>query len=92
MLTMTENAETIVAGVVARNSTAPTAGLRIASAPDGQFALSIAEAPAADDVVVETGEARIYLPDTVAETLDENVLDATMGEDGGVRFTIGVQG
>jgi hypothetical protein len=41
--------------------------------------------------VVEDHGARVFLTTTVADTLDDKVLDAQVGEDGSVRFAIGAQ-
>jgi hypothetical protein len=90
MLTLTETASTVVSNIVSQTGTAATGGLRI-DEQDNQFAVSVAEAPAPEEVVVEDGAARVFLGSAVAETLDDKVLDAQVDEDGSVRFAIGTQ-
>lgn len=90
MLTLTETATTVVSNIVSQTGTAETGGLRI-DEQDSQFAISVADAPTPDEVVVEDGPARVFLASTVAETLNDKVLDAQVGEDGSVRFAISVQ-
>jgi iron-sulfur cluster assembly protein len=91
VLTLTPTASTVVSDIVSQTGTANTGGLRI-DEQDNQFAVTVAEAPTPDEVVVEDGAARVFLPSTVAESLDDKVLDAQVGEDGSVRFALGVQG
>ena len=52
MLTLTENAGTVVSDLVARGSETDTAGLRIQQG-ENRFDIAIAEAPAPSEVVVE---------------------------------------
>jgi len=88
MLTITETAGTVVSNIVTQAGSPETGGLRIGDQGD-QFAVSIADAPAAEEIVVEDHGARIFLTTAVADTLDDKVLDAQVGEDGSVRFAIG---
>jgi len=72
-------------------------GLRITpQAPDNgadaAFALSLSQGPAAADEVIETAETRVYLEPTVAQQLDDKVLDARIDEQGEVAFLISRQG
>ena len=90
MLTLTERAGTAVSNIVAQTGTAATGGLRIGDQGD-QFAVSVAEGPTVEDVVVEDHGARVFLASTVAQTLDDKVLDAQIGDDGSVRFAIAEQ-
>ena len=90
MLTLTETATTVVSNIVSQTGAAETGGLRI-DEQDNQFAVTVADAPTADEVVVEEGAARVFLASGVAQSLDDKVLDAQVGEDGSVRFAIGVQ-
>ena len=57
------------------------AGLRVSLAKPGngtepEFALCVAEAPAADDDVVEVDEARVFLEPAASGYFDDKVLDA----------------
>ncbi len=87
MLTLTETATTVVSNLVAQSGTATTGGLRIDQQGD-QYAVTVAEAPSLDEFIVEDHGARVFLATTVAETFDDKVLDATVGDDGSVTFAI----
>jgi len=50
------------------------------------FALSLAAAADADDAVVKTGGARVYLPPTVARELADQTLDARVTGESQVEF------
>jgi iron-sulfur cluster assembly protein len=67
------------------------AGLRVyisGGAPDIQaLQVEIAEAPNADDQVVEAGGAHVFLEPRAADTLDDKVLDAVHDERG-VHFAV----
>lgn len=92
MLTLTENAATAVKGIMAQNAGADEAGLRIAGADDPRagFALTVAT-PQATDEVVETSGARVFLDPTASAALTDRVLDATVDDQGGVRFELAEQ-
>ena len=90
MLTLTENASTIVK-TLTDQSPDETAGLRISSSnPDSTaFAAAVTPEPEASDQVVESGGARIFLETQAAQVLDDKVLDAPGDEQGGGSFPIG---
>lgn len=90
MLTITDNAGVLVNDLVSRAVPTDTGGIRIA-AREGEFAVSVDQAPTATDVVAENGGARVFMDGTVAEVLDDKVLDARVGDDGGVQFLIAAQ-
>ena len=90
MLTLTENAGTVVSGLVARATDTDTAGLRIQPGPD-RFDLAIAEAPTPDEIVVEKGDARVFMEQQIAEVLDAMVLDAQIDGNGGISFGLAPQ-
>lgn len=91
MLTLTENASTILKDIA--GSRPDVAGIRIASegAPEAGFSLSVAEAPESGDQVVEQDGATVYLDDTAATQLDDKVLDAGVDEGGQVQFALGLK-
>jgi iron-sulfur cluster assembly protein len=67
------------------------AGLRV-SMSDGDpetdaLRIEIADAPGADDQVVEAGGAHVFLEPRAADTLDDKVLDAVQDERG-VHFAV----
>lgn len=93
MLTLTENAASVVKEIVDRAPGVDTGGLRIdqGSSEQGGFAANVVQAPEAGDTVVETAGARVFLEETVAEALDDKVLDARTDDTGAVMFAIGDQ-
>ena len=93
MLTLTENASTVVKSIVEQTAQAADAGLRISQDSADSTALNVApsDAPQPGDQVVEDGGARVFLEETAAQTLDDKVLDAQVDGSGGVEFMIGLQ-
>ena len=93
MLTLTENASTVVKTLVDQTGSAEDGGLRISQdAPDSPALHVITtEAPQPGDQVLEEDGARVFLEETAAVTLDDKVLDATVDEGGGVQFSIAPQ-
>ncbi|MBD8869565.1 Fe-S cluster assembly protein HesB [Nocardioides donggukensis] len=92
MLTLTENASTIVRDINAQQGQ-PDAGLRITSdaGDEPAFAVSTAEQAEPGDEVVEQDGATIYLDGNASEQLGDKVLDATLDPSGNVQFALGVQ-
>ena len=85
MLTLTENACTIVKQITEAPDAPEGAGLRISGEPDG-FSLSAAPQPEPGDQVVEQDGATVYLDAAAAEQLDALVLDAGVDETGNLQF------
>lgn len=92
MLTLTENAATAVKNITAQIP-ADTGGIRIADtgSPETGFSLSLAEAPQAEDAVVEADGARIFVDPAAALALDDRVLDAQVDGEGAISFALGVR-
>jgi Fe-S cluster assembly iron-binding protein IscA len=90
MLTLTENASTIVKTLTDQAPDAD-AGLRISTsnAQNTAFAAAIATEPEPADQVVESGGARLFLQPDAAEALDDKLLDAQVDEQGSVSFAVG---
>ncbi|MFF2050410.1 Fe-S cluster assembly protein HesB [Leifsonia sp. NPDC058194] len=90
MLTLTENASTIVK-TLTDQSPADDAGLRISSSnPEHTaFAAAVSETPDPADQIVDAGGARLFLEEGAAAALDDKVLDAQVDEQGAVSFAIG---
>ena len=89
MLTLTENASTVVKTLVEQQDPA-VGGLRISQdAPDSPalHVIPTAEPQPGDQVLEESG-AKVFLEETAATTLDDKVLDAQVDDRGGVQFTI----
>lgn len=93
MLTLTENASTIVRDISTQPGLPETAGLRITSeeGPEPTFAVSAAEQALPGDQVVEQDGATVYLDETAAQVLDDKVLDAAVDPSGKVQFALGIQ-
>lgn len=93
MLTLTENASTVVKTIVAQTSQTQEAGLRISQDAEDSAALHVmpTDAPQPGDQVLEDAGARVFLEENAAVTLDDKVLDAQVDESGGVQFSIGLQ-
>lgn len=93
MLTLTENASTVVKTLVDQTGSADEGGLRISQdAPDSPALHVIpSESPQPGDQVLEEDGARVFLEETAAETLDDKILDAQVDDRGGVQFTIAPQ-
>ncbi|MCX7520658.1 Fe-S cluster assembly protein HesB [Microbacterium sp. STN6] len=92
MLTLTENASSIVKAIAAQTPGADEGGLRISSAAEDNtdFAVAVTPAPEPQDQVVESDGAKVFLEENAAVALDDKVLDAQVDEKGAVRFAIGV--
>ncbi|GHJ61218.1 iron-sulfur cluster biosynthesis protein [Nocardioides sp. OK12] len=93
MLTLTENATTIVKEIASQDGLPDTAGLRITSESetDPSFAVTAADAGQPGDQVVEQSGATIYLDESAAVMLDDKVLDAAVDPTGKVEFALGLQ-
>jgi Fe-S cluster assembly iron-binding protein IscA len=95
MLTLTENASTIVRDITAQiqPTEAADAGLRITTdaTPEPAFAISATEGPQPGDAKVEQDGATVYLDGQSAEQLDDKVLDASLDPAGNVQFALGEQ-
>jgi Fe-S cluster assembly iron-binding protein IscA len=94
MLTLTENASTIVKDITTQPGLAETAGLRITSEESAEptFAVSAAEAAEPGDQTVEQDGATVYLDEGAALMLDDKILDAAVDPEGKVEFALGLQG
>jgi len=94
MLTLTENASTVVKSIVEQTGDSDNGGLRISQDAADSTALHVmpSSSPEPGDKVVEDGGARLFLEEIAATTLDDKVLDARVDESGGVEFMVGMQG
>ena len=92
MLTLTENASTIVKDITAQQGASETAGLRITSEDPAQgLMVSAALEPLPGDKTVEADGARVYLDAPASEVLDDQILDAAVDEAGRVQFALAPQ-
>jgi Fe-S cluster assembly iron-binding protein IscA len=91
MLTLTPMATAAVRKLVADTEIDEDGGLRIApgegSADGPDLSLSLVSAPETTDRMIETDGAYVFLEPTVAELLDNKMLDATV-DSGTVRFAL----
>lgn len=92
MLTLTEKAQTVITGIVDGAQAPQTGGIRISQSPEGDgLHVAVANQPEAEDQVVESAGAKVFLDPQAAIALDDKVLDASAAEDGRVDFAIGQQ-
>ncbi len=93
MLTLTENAQTIITGIVDGAQVPQTGGIRIAQDAQGEgLSVTVAELPEVQDQVVEAAGAKVFLDESAAVALDDKVLDASATADGRVDFAINPAG
>ncbi|MGA8256197.1 MAG: Fe-S cluster assembly protein HesB [Nocardioides sp.] len=93
MLTLTENASTIVRDITTQPGLPESAGLRITTDGDqSAFAIAAAEQPEPDDKVVEQAGATLYLDEQASMLLDDKILDAAVDDEGRVEFALALQG
>lgn len=92
MLTLTENASTIVRDINAQQPQ-PESGLRITSDAGDQpaFAVTTCDQPEPGDQVVQQDGATVYLDESASQQLDDKVLDASLDPNGNVQFALGLQ-
>jgi len=87
MLTLTQNAVSIIRDLTEQQAVPEGGGLRIATDPDaGALTLTLAEQPLEGDQVVDDSGARLFLDAAASQLLDDKALDAAVDETGGVRF------
>ncbi|WP_411721727.1 Fe-S cluster assembly protein HesB [Mycetocola sp.] len=93
MLTLTENASTIVRTITTQTAGSEESGLRISSAApeSADLSVAVAESPEPLDEVVEVAGARVFLEENAAAVLNDKILDAQVDEKGAVRFAVGDQ-
>jgi Fe-S cluster assembly iron-binding protein IscA len=92
MLTLTENASTIVRNITQQPEAPESAGLRITSDDATEtFAVTASPTPQPGDQIVEQDGATVYLDQRAAELLDDKILDAAVDPEGRVEFALGPQ-
>ena len=93
MLTLTDQASTVVKDLAERATGSDEAGLRISTLPDNpkDYEVKVAVFPEPDDIVVVNDGAQVFLESRAAAALTNRVLDATVEPDGAVRFQLGEQ-
>ena len=92
MLTLTENASTIVKSITAAQPGPETAGLRISTEDPAQgLTVSTTPEPQPGDQTVNVDGAVVYLDAPASQALDNQVLDAAVDEEGNVQFGLAPQ-
>ncbi len=92
MLTLTENASTLIKTLADQTAVAENAGLRISAGQDSaQLSVDLTPAPEPNDRIVESDGARVFLEENAALALDDKVLDAHLDDAGAVRFQLDAQ-
>jgi len=94
VLTLTENASTVVKTITDQTTQSDDAGLRISQdgTDTGALAVTPADAPQPGDRVLEDEGARVFLDEPASDTLDDKVLDAVIDDGRAVQFSIAPQG
>jgi len=90
MLTITNKAALVVKDLADRTTGSPEGGLRIATseADKSNFEVAMSLTPEENDQVVESDGAHVFLEKYAAEALAEKQLDATVDDEGSVRFSL----
>ena len=84
MLTLTDQAQSVVRTMTQDPQAPKGAGLRIAPGDEGIELMLVAE-PAPGDALIDDGGARVFVEPEAAQMLDDQTLDATL-ENGEVNF------
>jgi Fe-S cluster assembly iron-binding protein IscA len=93
MLDLTDSATSVIRSIAERPESPDDAGLRVTAGGEntGRLAVAAAAGPQEGDQVVEKEGARVFLDPQAAVILDDKVLDAQVGDEGGVEFLISGQ-
>jgi iron-sulfur cluster assembly protein len=92
MLTLTDQATTVVKTIADQTPDLEGVGLRISAQDTGSQSLdlSVVANPEPADQVIDSEGALVFLEPNAAVLLDDKVLDARIEENGAVSFAIGV--
>jgi iron-sulfur cluster assembly protein len=94
MLALTEQAATVIKGIVDDSQIGPDGGLRISGTVEGNgeasLEFSVAESPIEGDDVVEDGGATVYLDEIASAVLTDKTLDVSSHDDH-YHFSLGEQ-
>jgi iron-sulfur cluster assembly protein len=90
MLTISDNAATVVKDLAGRATGTTAGGLRISASEEdtSNFDVTMIPAPESDDLVVENDGAHVFLEKVAAEALADKQLDAIIDDEGAVRFSV----
>jgi iron-sulfur cluster assembly protein len=91
MLTITPQASEVIRGILSGDETPDDAVVRISPEPEQGLKIEIADAPEADDQVIDADGVEVCVEQSAAEILDDKQLDAgTVGDN--VAFNISPKG
>ena len=91
MLTITPQASEVIRGILSADETPEDAVVRISPEPEQGLRIEVAEAPEADDQIIEAHGVEVCVEQSAAEILDDKQLDAgAVGEN--VAFNISPKG
>jgi iron-sulfur cluster assembly protein len=92
VLTLTENASTIVRDIAAQHGGSESTGLRISSEdPTQGLMVTAAQQAHPGDQTIESHGAMVYLDQPAAQQLNDQVLDASVDDAGRVQFALAPQ-
>ena len=92
MLTLTENASTIVKDIATQQGGTDASGLRISAEDPAQgLMVTAAQEPHQGDQTVTKDGAVIYLDTAASEQLEDQILDASVDDAGRVQFALAPQ-
>jgi len=92
LLTLTENASTIVKDIAQQQGGSESMGLRISSEDPSQgLMVTAAQQPHPGDQTVESDGAVVYLDPPASQQLNDQILDASVDEAGRVQFALAPQ-
>jgi Fe-S cluster assembly iron-binding protein IscA len=91
VLTLTENASTIVKDIAAQQGGTESTGLRISSEDQAGLMVTAAQQPHPGDQTIESHGAVVYLDPPASEQLDDQILDASVDEAGRLQFALAPQ-
>jgi Fe-S cluster assembly iron-binding protein IscA len=92
MLTLTDNAASVIRDITDRRDVPDGAGVRVTADPTaGALTFSLAAAPIVGDKVLDASGARLFLDVKAAAVLADKALDAQIDAEGQVKFAIADQ-
>jgi iron-sulfur cluster assembly protein len=94
VLILTDQAATVIEGILNQSEAGPEGGLRITGTTDGNgdasLEFAVADAPVDGDEIVREGAASVYLDEVAATVLDDKTLDVEQHGDH-FHFSLGEQ-
>lgn len=88
MLTLTQNAAAVIRNLENRDDLPTGTGVRIAANADGGLDLELRPAPEMGDQILDDAGAVLFLEADAAAMLDDKALDASVDQEGSVRFAV----